>query len=313
MNKEIQTIIDTIVEGNKRVIAKAITMVESEKDGYLNLLDQLHFYTGKSLRVGITGPPGAGKSTFTNHLIKLIRARRKTVGVIAVDPSSPFSGGAILGDRIRMKDVLLDDGVFIRSMAARGNLGGLARQSMDAAEILEAAGSDIIIFETVGVGQIELDIMSAVDTIVLMTVPDAGDVIQTMKAGIMEIGDIFVVNKSDLAGADRMRDDIDYMLNLRSKKDGWRPKVRLSEAIRGIGIEVVLDDIFNHISFLEDNNLLIEKRKQRLKNKIIGLINYRITEKYWDEEKERYLNSYLNNEIKNKSPYKFVDELFKDA
>ena len=308
-DKMIQRVIENIVNQDKRAIAKAITMVESETDGYLTLLDRLHFHTGKSLRIGITGPPGAGKSTFTNQLIKLIRAKGKTVGVIAVDPSSPFSGGAILGDRIRMKEALLDDGVFIRSMAARGNLGGLARQSMDAAEILEASGRDIIIFETVGVGQIEMDIMAAVDTIVLMTVPDAGDVIQTMKAGIMEIGDIFVVNKSDLAGADRMKDDIDYMLNLRRKVEGWLPTIRLTKALSGEGIEAVLEDIFKHFTYMDESGLLIEKRKQRIKDKITTLVNDRISKKYWSDEKVQYLSSYLEKEIKIRSPYEFAAEL----
>jgi LAO/AO transport system kinase len=296
---------------NKRAVARAVTMVENEEEGYLSLLSNLHFRQTDSIRVGITGPPGAGKSTLTNQLVKKMRAAGKTVGVIAVDPSSPFSGGAILGDRIRMKDVLLDKGVFIRSMASRGNLGGLARQSKNAADILEAAGFDVLIFETVGVGQIEMDIMSAVDTIVLMTVPDAGDVIQTMKAGIMEIGDIFVVNKADLSGAERMRDDIEYMLSLREKIEGFIPPIRLIKAVTGDGVDTLTDDIFRHVTFLKESGLLESKRKQRLKDKIVALVSERIEEKFWDGRKREFLNRYLNEDSKKKSPYEAAEELLK--
>ncbi len=309
MRAEIQKLTDNILKGDKRAVARAISMVESGEDGYPELLNGLYFYKNNALRVGITGPPGAGKSTFTNQLIKLMRAADKTVGVVAVDPTSPFSGGAILGDRIRMKDVMLDKGVFIRSMASRGSLGGLARQSVNAAEILEAAGSDIIIFETVGVGQIEMDVMSAVDTVVLMTVPDAGDVIQTMKAGIMEIGDIFVVNKSDLSGAKRMHDDIEYMLSLRPKIESWLPPIHLTNALKGEGISGVLEDIFSHFNYLKENGGLDEKRKQRVVDKIKALVNERITQNYWNTEKSDRLAYYISNEIDKKSPYQAAEEL----
>ena len=311
MEIKIQNLINDIINKDKRAVARAISMVESESPDSLELLNRLHFYKSNALRIGITGPPGAGKSTFTNQLIKMIRSKGKSVGVIAVDPSSPFSGGAILGDRIRMKDVMLDKGVFIRSMASRGNLGGLARQSVNAAEILEAAGSDIIIFETVGVGQIEMDVMSAVDTVVLMTVPDAGDVIQTMKAGIMEIGDIFVVNKADLSGAKRMFDDIEYMLSLRPKIEGWLPPIHLTKALHGDSISVVLEDIFRHFNYLDESGRLLEKRRQRIKDKIKALVNDQIVQNYWDDEKLKFLSDYIETETKNKSPYQIAEELLK--
>jgi LAO/AO transport system kinase len=312
MEKKIQKLISDIIRKDKRAIARAISMVESETPESIDLLNRLHNYKNNALRVGITGPPGAGKSTFTNQLIKMIRNKGKSVGVIAVDPSSPFSGGAILGDRIRMKDVMLDKDVFIRSMASRGNLGGLARQSVNAAEILEAAGSDIIIFETVGVGQVEMDVMSAVDTVVLMTVPDAGDVIQTMKAGIMEIGDIFVVNKADLSGAKRMFDDIEYMLSLRPKIENWLPPIHLTKALNGDGIADVLEDIFRHFNYLDESGQLLEKRRQRIKDKIKSLVNDRIIRNYWDDETLKFLDDYIENEIKNISPYQIAEELLKE-
>ncbi len=311
MKKAIRLLIKNIIKKDKRAIAKAISMVENETSSYLDLLNQLHFYKKNALRMGITGPPGAGKSTFTNQLIKLIRNTGKTAAVIAVDPSSPFSGGAILGDRIRMKDVMLDQGVFIRSMASRGNLGGLAKQSINAADILDAAGYDFIIFETVGVGQIEMDVMSAVDTVILMTVPDAGDVIQTMKAGIMEIGDIFVVNKADLSGAKRMYDDIEYMLSLREKIEDWLPPIRLTNALSATGIDSVLTDILKHAEFLDKSGRLLLKRRERAINKIKALVNAQITHRFWNEKRIENLNFQIKKELKSKSPYQIAAELLK--
>ena len=192
--KVVLEFVQKITDGNFKAISKAISLVENEHDEAKELLKKIYKYTGKAYKVGITGPPGAGKSTLVFQLTKLLRNEGKKVGIIAVDPTSPFTGGSLLGDRVRMSELALDDGVFIRSMATRGSLGGLSKKAIEAGDILDAAGFDYVIFETVGVGQSELDIVKAADTVVVVLVPESGDSIQAMKAGLMEIADIFVLN-----------------------------------------------------------------------------------------------------------------------
>lgn len=302
-------LIDGIINGEKRAIARTITKIENETEDYIDLLDQLYSHIGKAHRIGVTGPPGAGKSTFTNQLTKLYRLLGLTVGVIAVDPSSPFTGGAILGDRIRMKEVCADPGVFIRSMATRGSMGGLVRQATEVADVLDASGKDVIIYETVGVGQIELDIMSAADTIIVMTVPDAGDVIQGMKAGLMEIGDIFVINKADLAGADRMKADLEYVLHLRGYNNGWNHQVWMAESRIGQGIKDIFDNAKEHFEFLKQNKILRQKQNQRIEERVRHLVNNHINQAFWSDERLAELQKLLENSKNQISPYSIAGRL----
>jgi GTPase len=301
-----------ILEGNRISIARSITLIEDERDGFVELLNSLHKNIGNAFRIGVTGPPGAGKSTFTNQFAKLYRAQNKKVGIIAVDPTSPYTGGAILGDRVRMMELTSDKGVFIRSMATRGSSGGLARQATEVADIMDAAGYDIIIYETVGVGQIELDIAEAADTTIVMIVPEGGDIIQGMKAGLMEIGDVFVLNKSDRPGADRMQKDLEYVLHLRKPVVEWYPKVLQTTSHKSIGIEEVKEEINNHEQFLVIDNQLEKKRDKRLINRVRQLIEKEMQTYFWNEQRQNLLNNYLLNDKKSISPYKLSENLLKE-
>lgn len=244
------TLADRVVNNRPGAVSSAIRNVENRTDLAIPLVETLRVHTGKAHRIGITGPPGVGKSTFTSRLIGLFRSAGKSIGVIAVDPSSPVSGGALLGDRLRMHAVVRDPAVFIRSMASRGSSGGLARQAAAVADILDAAGKEIILFETVGVGQTGFDIVPAADTVITLTMPGAGDVIQCMKAGLMEIGDIFVVNKADLPGAKQMQADLQLVLGMRTRQDNWKRRVWLTDSCAGIGFDEIYADINRHLKYL---------------------------------------------------------------
>lgn len=310
---QIKILAENILHGEKRALARAITMIENEADEYISLLDLIYPHQGKAHRIGITGPPGAGKSTLTNKITKLFRANKLTVGIIAVDPSSPFTGGAILGDRVRMQELFMDPGVFIRSMASRGNMGGLARQATEAADVLDAAGKDIIIYETVGVGQVELDIMSAADTTIVLTVPDAGDAIQGMKAGLMEIGDLFIVNKSDLSGADRMKSDLEFVLHLRQVRDDWNPPVILTQARKGDGLEDMYNKIMLHKDYLSEKNRLKKIRNRRSVERVKNLVNDHINRQFWTDSRTKELNDYLNVSGEQTSPYAIAKRLIENG
>jgi len=313
LKMDLKTLAGQVSEQNRRALARALSLVENEQDGYIGVLDQLFPQTGQALRIGITGPPGAGKSTLTNQLIKFFRQSSQTVGIIAIDPTSPFTGGAILGDRVRMNENALDSGVFIRSMATRGSLGGLVRQAQEAADLMDAGGFHVIIFETVGVGQIEIDIMEAADTVVVLTVPDAGDMIQSMKAGLMEIGDLFVVNKADLDGADRMKADLEYALHLREAQKTWLPGVFLCESRKGSGTDQLGKQILAHAQYLQNSGEWLKKREARFRQRVRKLVETRLNHEFWNTARTELLDNRLNNSPDQISPYRVADQLLGDS
>ncbi len=272
-----EELVQDAISGSVRALAKLITMVENEMPEALEALRRLYPQTGKAYVIGITGPPGSGKSTLTDKITKELRKRNFTVGIIAVDPTSPFTGGALLGDRLRMQDITSDEGVFVRSMATRGTLGGLSRATADTVKVLDAFGKDFIIIETVGVGQDEVDIVKTADTTLLISVPGLGDDIQALKAGIMEIGDIFVVNKADREGADRVVTELSLMLDLSPAKSAWRPPVMKTVGTLGEGIQELAEKILAHRKFLEEGEGLVKKRNIRAREEILNLIEKEIS------------------------------------
>lgn len=241
----IDKLIDQMLAGDRRALARLMTLVENGHPATSHILSRIHALCGHSYVVGFTGPPGAGKSTLVDRFTRALRGRGYSVGIVAVDPSSPFSGGAVLGDRIRMQGHYLDESVFIRSMSTRGSHGGLSRATRQVVELLDAFGKDFILIETVGVGQTELDVMRIADTTVVVLVPEAGDTIQTMKAGLLEIADIFVVNKADREGAQRVKTELEAMLQLRPRAD-WNVPVLLTTAVSGDGIDALLQKVLEH-------------------------------------------------------------------
>jgi LAO/AO transport system kinase len=271
-------LVEKMLNGDDRSLSRLITLVENDAPEVPEIMSRIYPQSGNSYCIGITGPPGGGKSTLVDKLTAVARKKGLTVGVIAVDPTSPFSGGAVLGDRIRMQQHCLDRGVFIRSMATRGSLGGLPVAAKRVAKLLEAFGKDIILIETVGVGQTELDIIETADTVAVVLYPGGGDTIQTLKAGLMEIADIFVVNKSDREGAEQVAGEIEAMLELRPKDGNWMPSVISTQADKNVMIKELFEDIERHRSMLEDTGQLSLLRKDHLEKEFVTAIEQSIKE-----------------------------------
>ena len=270
-----QSLAERLLAGDKRALARAISLVEDDEPEGWEVVREVFPRTGNAAIVGLTGPPGAGKSTLISALTKARRAAGRTIGVISIDPSSPFTSGALLGDRIRLTDHFLDPGVFIRSMANRGALGGLSEATLQAALLMDASGRDDVYLETVGVGQAEVDIIDHADTVVLVLMPGSGDSIQALKAGVMEIPDVIVVNKSDHPLTDTMIREVRGVLSL-APQHGWRVPIVKTEAARGQGIDELIEKMEEHRAYLEAEGQLAERRRRNLRNEVLAICAHRM-------------------------------------
>ena len=330
-----QQLLDAFAAGKRTALARAITVVENRRDGFLDILNAVHPKLGRAHRIGITGPPGAGKSTLAAALVQQFRNNNKTIAVVAVDPTSPFTGGALLGDRIRMNEVALDESVFIRSMATRGSLGGLSITTKEVADIMDAFGFDYILIETVGVGQSELDVAAAADTTAVVLVPESGDSIQAMKAGLMEIADLFVINKADRPGADRLAREVDMMLHLRlgnalknipahhgvtkrkggvkveTDPDAWTVPVLQTIAETAQGVPELVETLAKHREWLASSGELAKRRRQRLKERVREAVERQLQSVVWREKGGEQIleESLADMEAGRQTPYVVADRI----
>ena len=316
LNQDIHTWIDRLRSGDARALARAISTVENRAAGWSELLKALFPHTGKARVIGLTGSPGSGKSTLVDQLAKHYRKENQTVGIIAVDPTSPYTGGAILGDRIRMQDHYGDPGIYIRSMATRGSLGGLARATADAATVLDASGRDLIMIETVGVGQDEVDIVRLADVTIVILVPGMGDDVQTIKAGIMEIADIFVINKSDREGAERVEREVRSMQSLatRTRDDRWIPPIVKTVASEGVGTEKLAEAITDYEAYLKKENLVFKKNVENWQERLVEMLRDAMLEKARARMDGGSLERYAAEIAEHKrDPYSLVEEIVRGA
>ena len=328
MNADSAALISSLRSGDPRALARVISAVENRQPGWSELLKALFPYTGKARILGLTGAPGAGKSTLVDQLAKHYRKTKNphpsrkerglsgapddnyTVGIIAVDPTSPYTGGAILGDRIRMQEHFSDPGIYIRSMATRGSLGGLARTTADVATVLDASGRDRILIETVGVGQDEVDIVRLADVTVVILVPGMGDDVQTIKAGIMEIADIFVINKSDHEGAERVEREIRAMQSLAGRADGWTPPIVKTVASEGVGTKELAAAIANYEAYLKKENLAFRKNVENWQERLVEMLREAMLEKARAQMDSGSLERYAAEIAEHKrDPYSLVEEI----
>ena len=307
-----QVTIQGIKANDHRILSRVITRIENDDYVHDQGLIELYDQAQNAIRLGITGPPGAGKSTITNELIKRFLKNNQTIGVIAIDPSSPFSGGALLGDRVRMNHYNNDKSVFIRSMGTHGILGGLARKTQEAGDILAASGKDVIIFETVGVGQGEYDIAKAADLTILVLVPESGDEIQLMKAGLVEIADIFVINKSDREGSDHLANTLSSMINAIDNDSKPDAPVFNTIASDGRGMDKFFDGVFDQLDKFDRCGLLLKKKKERYRNRVKDFIQEQLLGEFWTEDRLRKLEDATKSlDTITESPYNIANDILK--
>ena len=311
MTADSRPFLERVRGGDPRALARAISAIEDRAPESLELLKALFPSSGKARLIGLTGAPGAGKSTLVDQLARLYRQQGRTLGIIAVDPTSPYTGGAILGDRIRMQSHHADPGIYIRSMATRGFLGGLAGTTADVATVLDASGKDLVLIETVGVGQDEVDIVRLADITIVILVPGMGDDVQTIKAGIMEIADIFVINKSDREGAERVEREIRAMQALAARPDKWTPPIVKTVATEGTGVTELADTIAQYEAFLEKNGLLLQKKTENWRQRLVEMLREALLarvlkEQMGDGAVARYAAEVAEHR---RDPYTLVDEI----
>jgi len=303
-------LVEQLRAGDSRALARVISAVENRTPGWSELLKALFPHTGRARILGLTGAPGAGKSTLVDQLARLYRKENRTVGIIAVDPTSPYTGGAILGDRIRMQEHFSDPGIYIRSMATRGSLGGLARTTADVATVLDASGRDLVMIETVGVGQDEVDIVRLADITVVILVPGMGDDVQIIKAGIMEIADIFVINKSDREGAERVEREIRALQSLATRTDNWTPPIVKTVATEGTGIQELAAAIGEYEAYLQEENLVLKRNIQNWQERLIEMLRDALLEKARQQVGDGNVARYAAEVAEHKrDPYTLVEEI----
>jgi LAO/AO transport system kinase len=302
--------VDRLRAGDPRALAQAISVVENRTPGWSEFLKTLFPHSGHASVLGITGSPGAGKSTLVDHLARYYRKENRTVGIIAVDPTSPYTGGAILGDRIRMQEHFSDPGIYIRSMATRGSLGGLARATADVTTVIDASGRDLVMIETVGVGQDEIDVVRVADITVVILVPGMGDDVQTIKAGIMEVADIFVINKSDREGAERVEREIRALESLAARSDRWTPPIVKTIASEGTGISELAEAIADYEAYLKKENLLLQRSSEHWQERLIEMLRDTLMETARAQIRQDDLARYANEIAQHKrDPYTLVEEI----